>query len=123
MPYVLDNDEYNFRWDYIKNEYKVCLTVGDTREWFFIQTPKKRRDSKEISNTVKCTAECGILKTKNIYAQFDDENGIGTLSDLAGKVLQGTGWTLGYCDTPLEKDGVTEKIRSLKSSGKAGAYK
>ncbi len=122
MPYVME-EEYNHRWDYIKPEYKVCLTVGNVREWFSIQQPKAKRDSKAINNTVKCTAECDILKTKNIYAEFDDENGIGTLAELATKVLTGTGWTLGYYDIPLEEDGETEKIRSLKSSGKAGAYK
>ena len=122
MPYVM-NEEYNHRWDYIKAEYKVCLTIGNVREWFYIQQPKAKRDSKAINNTVKCTAECGILKTKNIYAEFDDENGIGTLAELATKVLTGTGWSLGYYDIPLEEDGVTEKVRSLKSSGKAGAYK
>lgn len=123
MPYVMEGGEHNFRWDYIKNEYKVCLTVDDHREWFCIKTPKKKRDGKEISDTVNCDSECSILKTKNIYAVFDDENGIGTLAELAEKVLAGTGWTIGTYDTPLEKDGVTEKIRSLKTSGKQGAYK
>lgn len=72
---------------------------------------------------MKCNAECDILKTKNIYAEFDDENGIGTLSELASKILSKTGWSVGYYDVPLEKDGVTEKVRSLTSSGKTGAYK
>ena len=61
-----------------------------------------------------------MLKTKNLYLTFDDENGIGTIKELATLALKGTGWKLGNCDTLYEKDGETEKIRSLKSDGKVG---
>ena len=54
---------------------------------------------------------------------FNDENGIGTIRYLMEQILKGTGWTLGICDTFYEKDGKTEKVRSLASEGKAGAYK
>jgi len=69
---------------------------------------------------------CGGLKTKNIYLSFDgDETGIGTLEELATQVLAGTGWVYDTegSDTIYEEDGETVKIRSLKSSSKAGAYK
>ena len=123
LPYVMDG-EYNHRWDYIKPDYKVCLTVGNAREWFFIRQPKGTRNSKSINRTVKCVAECDILKNKNIYAEFNDENGIGTLQELAERVLTGTGWTYDEnSDVPLEKDGVTPKVRSLTVSNKPGAYK
>lgn len=62
------------------------------------------------------------LKTKNLYMTFDDENGIGTIQYLMKQVLKGTGWSLGSCDTFYERDGVTEKIRSLTSDGKVGTY-
>ena len=123
MPYVMEG-EYNHRWDYIKPDYKVCLTVGTAREWFFIRQPKGTHNSKSINRTVKCVAECDILKTKNIYAEFTDENGIGTLEELATRVLAGTGWHYGQgSDVPLEKDGTTVKKRSLVVSNKPGAYK
>jgi len=54
---------------------------------------------------------------------FDDENGIGTLQYLMEQVLKGTGWSLGVTDTFYERDGKTEKIRSISSEGKDGAYK
>lgn len=38
------------------------------------------------------------------------------------QALLGTGWSLGACDTFCESDGATEKIRSMKTTGKCGAY-
>lgn len=64
-----------------------------------------------------------LLRSKNIYLTFDDENGIGTCQDLLDKILVNTGWTRGVADTMLESDGVTEKIRSLTTTtAKDGAY-
>ena len=57
-----------------------------------------------------------------MYFTFDDENGIGTAQDLLTLALKNTGWQLGFCETFYEKDGVTEKIRSLKTETKRGAY-
>lgn len=63
-----------------------------------------------------------MLKTKNLYLVFDDTNGIGTIQYLIGRALTNTTWTLGVCDTFYERDGVTEKVRSISSEGKKGAY-
>ncbi len=38
------------------------------------------------------------------------------------QALKNTGWRLGFCETFYDSDGVTEKIRSLKSESKRGAY-
>lgn len=53
---------------------------------------------------------------------FDDENGIGNITYLAQQALETTGWKLGECDTFYESDGKTEKVRTLRSDGKLGAY-
>lgn|GEM_PF-2270464 len=53
---------------------------------------------------------------------LDDTNGIGRLQDIAETILQGTGWSLGTYDIFYEEDGETEKVRSLRSDVKAGAY-
>ena len=37
-------------------------------------------------------------------------------------MVANTGWQIGECETFYESDGVTEKIRSIKSEGKRGAY-
>ena len=41
---------------------------------------------------------------------------------MINRALTNTGWTLGECDTFYERDGETEKIRSISSSDKKGAY-
>lgn len=80
------------------------------------------KDSRSISNSVTCDHLSTILKTKNLYLTFDDTNGIGTLQYLMEQVLKGTGWSLGVTDTFYERDGETEKIRSISSDGKTGSY-
>ena len=70
-----------------------------------------------------CPHASVILKKRNIYLEFNDENGIGTLAELAAKALDGTGWSLGLVDTFYEPDGVTEKVRTYTCNEKTGAYK
>lgn len=121
LPFVIDG-RHNFRWDYIKSEYLVRLYYDHMVEWFVIQKPKASKNTKLISNTVSCPHISSLQKTKNLYLTFDDETGIGTVDELINRALSNTGWELGECDTLYERDGVTEKIRSLKSDGKKGAY-
>lgn len=121
IPFIVDKKR-NYRWNYIKNEYLLRLKIGSNSDWFIIHSPKKTKNKKAISNAVTCSHLSSILKTKNLYLSFDDENGIGTLPYLMDQVLKATGWTLGTCDTFYERDGKTEKIRSFKSDGKSGAY-
>ena len=120
IPYLVDG-ETNFRWKYLKSEYLIKMVRGDKTEWFIASKPAKSKSNKEIIGTATCNGFAAILKTKNIYMQFDDENGIGTIQDLIRKILSGTGWTLGHYDTMYERDGITEMVRSLKSDGKQGA--
>ena len=123
LPYVIDGRK-NFRWDYIRAEFLVRLTVGDKKEWFVIDAPTKKKNNKTINKDVTCSHISTILKTKNLYKTFDDENGIGTLPYLMEEILKGTLWSFDdvNSDTFLENDGETEKIRSLMSDGKDGAY-
>lgn len=120
IPYMVDHEK-NFRWAYLKSEYLVRLIYGDSTEWYVLQKPKKDKKGKEIIGTVTCSGLESTLKTKNIYKEFDDENGIGTIDYLVDQILAGTGWHRGYTDPMLEADGETEKIRSLKSGSKQGA--
>lgn len=53
---------------------------------------------------------------------FDDTNGIGTAQYLLEQVLANTGWKLEICETFFEMDGTTEKVRSIQTEGKRGAY-
>lgn len=121
LPWYVDGKK-NFRWDYIKPEYKVKWEKGDKEDWFIITEPAEDHTN-DLTEDVDCIHVSLILRNKNIYLTFDDENGIGTCQDLLDKILVNTGWTRGYVDTMLEKDGVTEKIRSLTTTtAKDGAY-
>lgn len=112
----------SFRWEYIKNNCLLCVEIDGAKDWFIVNAPKRTNNGKAVSNTVKCAHVCSVLKTKNLYLVLDDENGIGTIEALAATILANTGWKLGHVDTFYERDGETEKIRSLSSSGKRGSY-
>lgn len=120
IPYMTDSAK-NIRWDYLKNEYLIRLYKDNKSYWFVANKPVKSKNKGSIEGSVTCNSTAILLKTKNIYKEFDDENGIGTVDYLMNQVLAGTGWTLGYCEVLYEADGTTEKIRSLNSSGKKGS--
>lgn len=121
LPYMVDKKS-NFRWKYIRNEYRLRVIEDDDEDWYIICSPKKSRSNGLPSTTVLCYHSSAVLKTKNLYLAFDDTNGIDTCQNLIKKALQNTGWTLGESDKFLERDNETEKIRSLNSDGKVGAY-
>lgn len=121
LPFVAGGKK-NFRWNFIKADYLLRCKIGEEEDWYVVQQPKRSKNGRIITDTVRCVHLSTLLKTKNLFMVFDDENGIGTLQTLAARALTNTGWTLGTCDTLYERDGVTEKIRSLKSDGKKGAY-
>ena len=113
----------NFRWDYLKSDYLIRYTEDDKRIWFVANKPKKSKDNKKIVGLVSCDGYENLLKTRNIYKTFDDENGIGNIEYLMTQILAGTGWTYdsGRSDILYEKDGTTEKIRTMNSTNKKGA--
>lgn len=121
LPYYVDGKE-NFRWKYIKNEYLLRYRKDDYTDYFIVQAPKKSKNGKAVTNVVKCGHTSASLKTKNLALVMDGDNGIGTIQELMNVVLAGTGWSLGECDNFYERDGITDKRRSLKSDSKRGTY-
>ena len=121
LPFLIEK-ENNFRWNYVRNEYLLRVRRDDIEDWFFLQAPSKKKNGKAVTNNVRCVHVSAGLKTKNIYFVFDDENGIGTIDYLMGQVLTNTTWSLGTCDKFYERDGTTEKVRSISSDDKRGAY-
>ena len=87
-----------------------------------MNTPKQSHKGLAVSATITCQNVCAMLSKKNLFLTFDDTNGIGTAQYLLEQTLANTGWTLKYCETFYEADGLTEKVRSLKSENKRGAY-
>lgn len=115
-------DKYNFRWDYLRSDFMIRYTCGDKNIWFVASKPQKHKIDKKIYGVVACDGTESLLKTRGIYKTFDDSNGIGTVRYIMEQILSGSGWTYDAAgsDTLLEKDGITEKVRSLKSEGKKG---
>ena len=89
---------------------------------YCIKEPSDLHDRTSMHVTVKCVHISEELKTKNLYNYFDDQNGIDTCSKLIRKAIAGTGWKIGLCDTFLESDGITERVRSYSCDPKTGAY-
>ena len=121
MPIRIGSDE-NWRIQYLTNEYEIRVTDGSTIDWYKMTEPTETDNGLKTELHVVCPHISSILKKKNIYLAFDDTNGIGTLNELAGRALEGTGWSLGTCDTIYENDGITEKIRTYTCEPKTGAY-
>lgn len=116
------NGEINWRLPFMTNEYELRVIDGDEVDWYRLAEPTDSDDGLKAEIKVTCPHCSAILKKRNLFLEFTDENGIGTLQQLAAKALDGTGWTLGECDTILESDGVTEKVRTYNCSEKTGAY-
>ena len=134
IPYMVDENNvpaqykkeapnHNFRWEYLKSDYLIRFTSDDQNTWFVANKPQKCKNGKKIYGTVNCDGFENLLKTRSIYKTFDDENGIGNIGYIITQILAGTGWTFNSngSDTLYEKDGTTEKIRSMKSENKKGA--
>lgn len=116
------NGRQNFRWDYLRSGYMVRLARDGAADWYLLEAPRRSHKGLEITATVTCGHIASILNKKQLYLAFDDTNGIGSAQYLLKQVLAGTGWQLGFCENFLEDDGETEKIRSLTSEEKRGAY-
>lgn len=104
------------------NEYNIEVDDGNYQDVFTISEPNISHSSAMQVVDVKCNHISSRLRTKKLYLTFDDTNGIGTCTQLMTIILQGTGWTLGEVDGFYEPDGVTERVRTLSSNGKEGAY-
>ena len=112
----------NYRCEFVKAENMVYVYEDDECDVFCIKEPSDLHDNSKMQITVNCVHISAELKTKNLYTQFDDMNGIGRCDELITKAIAGTGWTLVACDTFFEADGETEKIRSYSCDAKTGAY-
>lgn len=127
IPWQMKPDRYgkterNWRLDFLRNEYEIRLCEDDQVDWFSITAPEQADDVSHAYVAVNCPHVSSILKKRNLFMYFDDENGIGTLRELAERALENTEWALGLVDTIYEADGTTEKIRSYECGEKHGAY-
>ena len=116
------NGEDNPLAAHLINEYLIKFDDEKSKDWFIISEPRIDHNTPALTINVQCNHVSSRLRTKKLYLVFDDTNGIGKCKDLAEIILSGTGWSVGVVDVFLEPDGVTEKVRTLTSNGKEGAY-
>ena len=60
----------------------VRYTKGKLTDWYLIQAPKHSHSGLFVTNTVGCVHISTLLSKKNLYLEFDDTNGIGTIQEL-----------------------------------------
>lgn len=90
---VMVNGEENWRLPLMTNEYEIRVTDGDDVDWYRLSQPEDTDDGITANVEVTCP-HCSVnLKKRNIYLAFTDENGIGTIREIAERALDGTGWT------------------------------
>ena len=122
IPYYMNDGSENPRVQYIHPEYLIKVNINNDEDWFLLQEPSEHHEGTKIYLQANCPHISANLKTKNLYLEFDDTNGIDTCENLVSKILTSTGWSVGTWDTFYEPDGVTERIRSYTSASKRGAY-
>lgn len=100
----------NFRWDHIKNENLIYVTIDGMTDVYRIKSPEDGADGKKLSVTVTCLHRSEILKTRNLTQTYDTftSNAEGHMT----KALEGTGWGLGPIDYFCE-DNIYEKTFTL----------
>ena len=79
------NGKENWRIAYLSPEYELRVTDGDTVDWFKITEPTETDDGLKTDLHVVCPHISTILKKRNIYLSFTDENGIGTMPTLVDR--------------------------------------
>lgn len=54
IPYMIDEEE-NFRWNYLRNEFLIRLVDDGKTMWFVADQPKKGKSNKSINGDVVCS--------------------------------------------------------------------
>lgn len=72
------NGERNYRWDFIRSGYQVCVARDGKRDWFLLNAPKRSHKGLAVSASITCQHVCSLLSKKNLFLTFDDTNGIVT---------------------------------------------
>lgn len=79
---VFVNRQRNWRTDFMTNEYELRVTDGDDTDWFRLSEPTDSDDGLKAEIKVVAPHCSASLKKRNLYLEFDDENGIGTIAQL-----------------------------------------
>lgn len=82
---VYINGERNWRVDYMTNEYELRVLDGNEEDWYRLTEPTDSDNGIKAEVKVECPHCSASLKKRNLFLEFDDENGIGTIAELAGR--------------------------------------
>lgn len=122
LPMKVDGEDNPIA-GFLLNEHLIKVQDTQYVDWFVISEPRIDHNTAILTINASCNHVSARLRMKKLYLAFDDTNGIGKCHELANIILQGTGWELGECDTFFEAGSTDkEKVRTLTSSGKEGAY-
>lgn len=103
--------------DQIWNKNKIKLRYGDPNgnfKWytFIVNERVERREDKKIIYDFSCEDMLINELSRNGYSlTFDEDNGMGTIDELAEKILEGTEW--GYQNS-LPEDFIEKRIEYVK---------
>ena len=61
------NGGRNFRWNYIRSGYLICLTRDGKDDWFLISAPKRSHKGLSVTATITCQHICAQLNKKNLW--------------------------------------------------------
>ena len=128
VPGVMNTEngvEKNYRLDYLRTDYKIRAIDDNGTDWYILSEDKMSHSGKDKNVSVTAGHISQLLKTKQMGLVFNDDEGnnIGTAAQFLDTILEGTGWKAGDVATFYEKDGKTEKVRTLVASEGSGAFK
>lgn len=123
--YIDGIEEENHRIQYLIPEILIKYKYKDTDDYFIVNKIEQSHNDGKLFLNIECNHISNILNKKGLNKTFVDNieeytnptdvyDGIGTAQQLLERILDGTGWTVGEIDVFYEKDGTTEKIRTLK---------
>lgn len=119
--------EPNWRIQGLHGQMLIRTEDEDGIDWYIISKQSLKHEKFTHSYTANCQHISRLLKARGLNLTLQNQsgsgNGIGTAEQLLQRVLQNTGWSVGHVDTFYQKDGVTQKVRTITSNVGTGAWK
>lgn len=125
-PEKENGEEQNYLWDYVVPEYHIVFVLDDVEDIFIISKNSVSHTKNSKSAQVSVNHVSSLLKYRCLDKEYSTEEGnnVGTAAELITSILEGTEFTFDELHSArfYEKDGVTEKRRTLNASAKTGAF-
>lgn len=126
MPSQAEDGTDNWRLQYMLPEYKIRTIIDDKEDYFILSNDSIAHDKRNKKTTITAQHSAMTLKYKCLDKEYDGQHAesVGTANMLCTSILEGTDWSYDADNSAIfyEKDGITEKYRTLKCSAKTGAF-